>query len=58
MSETHTTPKTPLWKQLLGALAGATVAFVAYQGYTFTTDHLTAMTSTIPARFSQPTGTA
>ena len=57
MSETNTAPKTPLWKQLLGALAGATVAFVIDKGYTFTSDHLTAMTG-IPARFSQPTGTA
>ncbi|MSR86742.1 hypothetical protein EXS70_01045 [Candidatus Peribacteria bacterium] len=34
---------TSLVKQLLGALAGATIAFVLYQGYSFTSSHLTAL---------------
>ena len=36
------TQRSPLWKQLVGALAGAAVAFVLYNGYTFTTTHLMA----------------
>ena len=37
------TPKSPLWKQLTGALAGAAVAFVLYEGYALTTSHLQAV---------------
>ncbi len=43
MSDTNTNTKTPLWKQLVGAATGAAVAFVVYQGYTFTSEHLTAL---------------
>ncbi len=42
MSDTNTPPKAPLWKQLLGALTGATIAVVLYQGYTFTSSQLVA----------------
>lgn len=45
MSDTTITPKTPLWKQLLGAIAGALAAFILYQGYTFTADHIAAVTT-------------
>ena len=51
------TQKAPLWKQLLGALAGATVAFVLYQGYTFTADHLVAGLIMDGPRHVRPTGT-
>ena len=42
MSDTNTPPKPPLWKQILGALTGATIAVVLYQGYTFTSSQLVA----------------
>lgn len=37
------TTKTSLKKQLFGAVAGAAVALVVYQSYTFTSDHLSAL---------------
>ncbi len=43
MPAPNTNPKPPLWKQLLGALTGAIIAFVLYQAYTFTSSHLQAM---------------
>lgn len=60
--------KTPLWKQVLGALSGAAIAFVVYQGYTFTSGHLTALVTlpkgsgimdywTGPQQHARPTGT-
>lgn len=47
MSEPNTNPKPPLWKQLLGALTGATIAVVLYQAYTFTSSHLQAMNQSL-----------
>lgn len=38
----------PLWKQLVGALGGAAVAFMLYQGYTFTAPRLQALV-TLPS---------
>lgn len=40
MSEPDTNTKTSLWKQFLGALAGATVAFMLFQAYAFTSVRL------------------
>ncbi len=41
-TQTHTPASTPLWKQLLGACAGAAVAVVVYEGFLFVTPHLEA----------------
>ena len=57
MSDTNLTQKTPLWKQLLGAAIGATAAFVLYQGYAFTSDHLQAVLMSDPAGHIWPSGT-
>lgn len=48
MSETTITRR-PLWKQLTGALAGAAIAFVLYQGYGIAADHLVAAVPMGPA---------
>jgi hypothetical protein len=40
--------KMPLWKQILGAVAGAGFAFVAYQSYAFTAPRLQALV-TLPS---------
>lgn len=48
MSETNITRR-PLWKQLTGALAGAAIAFVLYQGYSVAADRLVAAVPMGPA---------
>ncbi len=49
--------KTPLWKQLLGAVIGATVAFVLYQGYTVGSGYVQAALTFDSAGHARPTGT-
>ncbi len=50
--------KTPLWKQVIGAVAGAALAFAVYTIWDIAAPHLTAWTSIPPTTSDQPSRTA